>query len=368
MQIKQIEYDKYYKIYITLNNITKEISDDDVKEMYQYIKNNKISVIYENYYGDIEILTTYKEKRKNILEEQSLKDFPVLYLQGSSCKQHQLAGISLMGVIKKDLFCNYIKVEYIENQNVKVGTVIKYEKTEELYLMSIVGDEDCRKRKSFKEEMDSLYKNMVYLIEQHGFSQRDIYRTYFYLKDLLIDYAEFNNSREKYFRENFKEITWYPASTCIMGNSIYHDRAVSNIWAIKSENMDIVEVMHSGRQCEALDYKKLFSRGVLLTNMNKRCYISGTASIGETGDTLFIDDYKKQIDQTFECVQNLLRSKEMDFDKIVSCHAYLKKKEFESYFIEKMEIVSAQFFPVVCVIADVCRDDLLFEMDIVAEN
>lgn len=367
MLIKKIDYGRFYKIYITLNNIYNEISENDILEMYQYIKDNKITVVYENYYGVAERLISHKERRKSILKDLNLKNAPVLYLQGDSCKEGQLAGISVLGVKNKEDFSEYIKAEYIEKEDRTAGTILKYEQTEELYLMALTGDAEYRGTGSFQKEMDSLYENVVHMVEQHGFTQREIYRTYFYLKDLLIDYASFNKSREKYFNENFDDISWYPASTCIMGNSIFHDRAVSNIWAIKSTNPDCVQVMHSTRQCEAFDYKKLFSRGVCLTDRNRRCYISGTASIGESGDTLFIDDYQKQIDQTLSCVENLLRSVNMSFDNIVSCHAYMKRKEYEKYVIEKLEKVSSEPFPVVCVIADVCRDNLLFEMDVVAE-
>jgi enamine deaminase RidA (YjgF/YER057c/UK114 family) len=92
-------------------------------------------------------------------------------------------------------------------------------------------------------------------------------------------------------------------------------------------------------------------------------FVSGTASIDTTGATTHIGDARGQIETTIENVRAVLKDMKCSEKDIVQAIAYCKTAEEEKVF-EKFK--KQLDWPVLVVICDICRDDLLFEIEATA--
>jgi enamine deaminase RidA (YjgF/YER057c/UK114 family) len=365
MIIKKYNYKNYNKMYITLDMYNKSILEcfDSLINIYDYIKANNIIMIYENYYGKLETSSEILKVRNQLLLERNIDKPPFKYLIGNSCNNSSMAGINIMGISSND---SRIQVDRIHDNDIIIGSVLRNYDEDELYLIGVTSVTESKNILGL--ELERVYNKVGQIIKQYGFSINDIYRTFFYLKNLLDDYETFNQCRDSFFRKKYSNKHFFPSSTCIQGHSIYNDSVIIDVFAKKIFSSSILNEIYTSKQCSAIEYNKLFSRGVLIKeNKNIRAFISGTASINNYGETEFLDNSYKQIEYTLECVNELLKNVNLNFNDVSIAQIYIKRKEDYNIFLEVKDLRKVNF-PFVCMIADVCRDDLLFEIDLIAEK
>lgn len=191
-------------------------------------------------------------------------------------------------------------------------------------------------------------------------------RTWLYLDDILSWYDEFNQARTGFFepREVFSKRV--PASTGVGGSNSVGTAIQASVLAAEGLSDQVtIQAVPSPLQCPALDYQSSFSRAVEITTPEiQRLYISGTASIDPEGSTLHLDDVGKQIAYTMEVVHAILTSRKMDWENVVRGVAYVKHREDFDRYTEYCEAHRLPDMPVGLVQNDVCRDDLLFELEV----
>lgn len=126
---------------------------------------------------------------------------------------------------------------------------------------------------------------------------------------------------------------------------------------------------------EAYNYTKpsSFSRGVkVFVSRQHFLFISGTASINEKGESLFIGDFEKQTKRAFYNIKKLLESQKATWNNVVKTTIYIKDiaKHYEEFNLIRNEFFKDEnicVFPAsVCVQAVLCRPELLIEMDATA--
>jgi 2-iminobutanoate/2-iminopropanoate deaminase len=126
---------------------------------------------------------------------------------------------------------------------------------------------------------------------------------------------------------------------------------------------------------EAYNYEKPsgFSRGLRVEiNDATFLFISGTASIDESGNSVHIDEFAKQTERTYYNIKNLLASEGATWKDVVKTTVYIKdiKKnydEFNKLRIEFFKQENVSPYPAsVAIQATLCRDELLIEMDAMA--
>jgi enamine deaminase RidA (YjgF/YER057c/UK114 family) len=90
--------------------------------------------------------------------------------------------------------------------------------------------------------------------------------------------------------------------------------------------------------------------------------MSGTASIAPAGETLWRGNTRRQIDQTMQVVEAILASRGYALADLNRAIAYFKHGADAPLFAEWCAArgVSIPFVPIEC---DICRDDLLFEIE-----
>jgi enamine deaminase RidA (YjgF/YER057c/UK114 family) len=127
--------------------------------------------------------------------------------------------------------------------------------------------------------------------------------------------------------------------------------------------------------CEAYDYERpsSFSRGLRLElNGLTVLLISGTASVGENGETLHAGDFRAQARRTFANIAALLASEGCTWKDVVYTRCYLQDidRDYAAFNEERTAFYSAQGLdPLpasVGVQARLCRPELLVEIEAIA--
>jgi enamine deaminase RidA (YjgF/YER057c/UK114 family) len=197
---------------------------------------------------------------------------------------------------------------------------------------------------------------------------RDVARTWYYLDDILAWYGEFNATRNAFFTEHEVFSRLMPAST---GIGIANDTGLlplAKVHACRGKSPAFrVAVADSPLQNSAYDYGSAFSRAVTVTSSaGTNLHVSGTASINPAGETVHTGNVHHQIHHTMEVVDGILRAAGMGWDHAVRGIAYFN----QAANLPLWEPVRAAWGlpPQTCVNvhADICRPDLLFELELEA--
>ncbi|MBC8378688.1 MAG: hypothetical protein H8E62_05890 [Planctomycetes bacterium] len=193
-------------------------------------------------------------------------------------------------------------------------------------------------------------------------------RTWMWLGDILKWYDDFNHVRNELFTKRgligSGSRHSMPASTGIglgPSNGSFCSMDLAAILEPANSNKYIQVV---GKQQCASEYGSAFSRAAeAVTPATKSLFISGTASIDEAGATTNIDDAEAQVKTTIVNVQAVLRDLNYKDEDVVQVMAYCKTTEVEEVFNSLKDELP---WPWVSMVCDVCRDDLLFEIEAIA--
>jgi enamine deaminase RidA (YjgF/YER057c/UK114 family) len=217
-----------------------------------------------------------------------------------------------------------------------------------------------------EEQAYAVFEKMERLLRQADMVFTDVVRTWIYLNNLLEWYDEFNDVRTRFFEERDVFNHLVPASTGIGAGSAAGEAMVSALLAVqpKSDRVGIMAVP-SPLQCPAIDYKSSFARAVEIHQPGSRLLmISGTASIDPDGNTEYIGDTEKQIELTMNVVHAILKSRDMGWENTSRAIAYFKDVR-DTVLLEKYCVENGlPELPVAISHADVCRHDLLFEIEL----
>jgi len=216
------------------------------------------------------------------------------------------------------------------------------------------------------QQTQMVFDQMDVLLNGAGMAFSDVLRTWFYNDDILSWYHDFNVVRTRFFHEKRVFDALVPASTGVGGRNASEAALLSGLTAVKAEDpgVKMVEVP-SPLQSPAPEYGSSFSRAVELEVSDlRRLYVSGTASIDEHGRSIFLGDPMAQVRQTMEVVQAILRSREMDWGDVTRSLAYFKRAEDAPSFRKYREENGIPPFPAITVENDICRDELLFEIEV----
>jgi enamine deaminase RidA (YjgF/YER057c/UK114 family) len=210
------------------------------------------------------------------------------------------------------------------------------------------------------------------ILRENSATYSDVARTWFYLSDILDWYAEFNRVRnEKYGEFGIMPgpgdtRLLLPASTGIGANMRSGAAASMDLLAVVENGVRTspVRKLTNNKQLDAFRYGAAFSRGaVIRENDVNIIQISGTAAIDEHGISLYPGDIRSQINCTFDKIETLLNQEGAGLRDIAAATVFVKRPEYAAIFWEMARARKLETFPAVCVVADVCREELLFEID-----
>ena len=210
----------------------------------------------------------------------------------------------------------------------------------------------------------AVFNEMAEALRLGGFKFADLARTWFYNRDILSWYADFNKGRTEFFNENSVFSALLPASTGIGSPNPAGTRIQAGLIAVKDapKNGKIYEI-ESPLQCGATKYGSSFSRAIeMKCGTYRRIMVSGTASIAPSGETLYFGDIKRQVELTMQVIGAILKSRGMDFSDTARAVVYCMKPEYYAAFLDwqkaNVEIAHVPSY------STVCRSDLMFEVEL----
>ena len=273
------------------------------------------------------------------------------------------------------------------------ATVIEYDDVMFGFFGGFVPDEESL---DAYERSYSAFTRMRNEVETSQFRFANVFRTWLYQGSIVLPegdsqrYKELNAARsdffygmrflERFLPRDVKYGAVYPGSTGIGADDV--DVAMSCM-AIKSQRDDIIVApIENPLQTSAFDYSERyspqspkFSRAVALAfNDRARVYVSGTASIVDQ-KTVHVDDPEGQTNQTLDNIEALIAGENLERYGVRGFDANLKDLATARVYVKKPEHYDAiraicekrlKGVPTVYTYADVCRDDLLVEVEGIA--
>lgn len=208
------------------------------------------------------------------------------------------------------------------------------------------------------------------MLQQFGATLADnCIRTWFFVRDVDTQYAGLVRARrENFLREGLTPQTHYIASTGIGGGPA-ETRALVQMgtYALTGFQPQQQRYLYAKTHLNpTYEYGVTFERGTRLEYGDRsHILISGTASINNRGEVLYVGDIRRQTLRMWENVEMLLREGDMDFHDVMHLVVYLR--DTGDY-----EVVSQMFrerfpdIPTVITLAPVCRPTWLIEMECIA--
>ena len=206
------------------------------------------------------------------------------------------------------------------------------------------------------------------ILKNYGVDFLSVPRTWMWLKDILSWYDDFNHVRTKFFTE------WglvgpgtrqsMPASTGIGLGPANGGHCAMDLTAVLEPAGTTQYLQAAGKQQCAMEYGSAFSRASKATTpAGHTVFVSGTASINTDGQTTQLGDAEGQIETTIENVRAVLKDMNCADRDVVHIIAYCKTTEVEKVF---NSLKGGLDWPWITVICDICRHDLLFEIEATA--
>lgn len=222
------------------------------------------------------------------------------------------------------------------------------------------------------DQVRGILKRAEDILIRNGASYKDVARTWFYLSDILDWYPEFNEARNRRYAEfgimpgpGDRRLP-LPASTGIGADASLGAAASMDLLAVmRSDDTTLpVRKLTNRGQLDAFRYGAAFSRGAVIEEKDvKLIEVSGTAAIDEHGVSLYPGDIRSQIICTLDKIETLLGQEGAGLADICAATVFVKRPEYAEVFRQVAVDRGLADLPAVCVVADVCREELLFEID-----
>jgi enamine deaminase RidA (YjgF/YER057c/UK114 family) len=282
-------------------------------------------------------------------------DWPVTWVEGSSCEGKSVAGMHVFAIAGP-------RVKTVSLGGRPVGRV--YEDAHARHCL--LGDVKSDAGGTRDEQCRQVFERIEAALAGAGFAMTQVPRTWLFLDDILAWYGVLNRVRREFFQERGLFDQLVPASTGVGVRNAAGAAMVAGAWAAKAVGPGFAcgEVL-SPMQCPAPAYGSCFSRASEIVAPDfRRVMVSGTASIEPKGASVCGGDMDGQIDLTLQVVRAILVSRGMDYGDVTRATAYIRHPSDAPLFREWCAKLGLGDWPLVTTQAVVCRDELLFEIEV----
>jgi len=292
--------------------------------------------------------------RENMGETGQTPQWPVTWLEGHDSPSGLANGFQAWAVAGTT-------IERIEHKGRIVGS--RFEDDEAVYL--VLGDlRPTDPTAGRGDQAQEVFDMMLKVLADCGMTFDQVVRTWLYMDHILDWYDEFNVVRNNFFEKHGIFDRLVPASTGIGCAHPAGTAMIAKVLAVLPKKGKVFEV-ESPLQCPATDYRSAFSRAAEVSlPSHRQLYVSGTASIEPGGATVHLDNTEKQIELTMEVVQAILESRGMDWGDTTRAVAYLRDNDERPLLEKWLANNGIKNMPLITVQSDVCRDDLLYEIEL----
>ena len=327
--------------------------DDLLKLLEEYISSKDVKIVAQTVFGSSSYYDVHISSLNKIF---SGIEWPITWIESQCYGNNKLTAIQLIAI-------SGVSLEPIRLNEKIIGNYFEYEDAQICFLGGLL---PTNIKSTNAQQAEDVFIQMEKALNLVGMDFSNVIRTWLYINNILDWYDEFNKVRTEFFNKRRIFEGLVPASTGV-GVANHKDAAlVTELIAVKGKsNLFKVEEVKSPLQCSAMDYKSSFSRAVEVRFSDyRRLYISGTASINSSGKTVFIENTEKQISQTMDVATAILKSRNMDWNDITRAIAYFPDINSSSLFKKYCLQQSISLAHIVITHGDICRSDLLFEIEV----
>lgn len=369
------------QVYITVQSAERAGAGDACRAAYReiavFLRDRRMHIVHERLFGSLENEAAVRAARQEAMQDAGVDpNTPVTYIGG-----RPLWGEGFAGALLRAVQPSVGPVQTLTDDQRPYGRIWQRHGATFLTLQNMHGfdpnkDSDGNSRKAQAERM---FQRADAFLRARQASYCDVVRTWIYLPDILTWYDEFNRVRNAQYSRfgilpdlaspSAAATGRLPASTGIQGKNALGAACLMDLLAVMGGRASQAAVVRlsSAVQLDAFYYGSAFSRGVAVRERDvTHVEISGTAAIDEAGRTAWPGDVRRQIEKTLQVIEALLAQQRATLDDLAGVTAFLKRPEDAAVYTQVMAERGLADAPTVCVIADVCRPDLLFEMDGVA--
>lgn len=358
--------DKYVNPVTTFSEIYKSIVG--------YVNQKKMNIVSDRIFGSTDFYSALVKARNNVLMENgSDTKLPFTYIEGQPCLGDGIAGLQISAISAEK---NNSITTIFENDT-PVGRKWKRNGATFLMLQNLYDNRMDKEQTANREQQACrMFERAQKILKDNSASYHNVVRTWIYLAEILDWYSEFNKVRNTMYHQfgfipdqagKFEnEKIYLPASTGILGTNPFNTSSVMDLFAVIPEGETGVKISQTSgtKQRSPFNYGSAFSRAMNIHEPdNTTILLSGTASIDRDGKTVFTGDIRSQIIKTFEIVEALIREEGASLNDICTATVFLKKPEDFEIYLKTVDELGLNDIPAVSIVADVCRPDLLFEID-----
>lgn len=323
-------------------------------------------ILNERVFGTLGFYETYASIRQRFPDSAQR---PFSYIQGAPVHGDGLSGVQIHAVRP----ASDTNPGRLYDGLRPCGSIWNRNGTSYIYLTGLHGLRDESRHNG--GEAASMFETMQRILASQSADCRNVARTWIYLADILDWYDAFNAIRTQKFRsfgllpasaeKSDIDSAYLPASTGVGGYNPAGTACYGDVLAVSGDIQ--VSMLQGIRQPPAYGYGSAFSRGISIEEKEcRQVFVSGTAAIDPGGRSLYPQDAAAQIRTTLEVVKELIAEKGAKFEDIASATVYLKRAGDWSVYEKLAGQLGLTDLPAVSVVADICRDELLFEMDAIA--
>jgi enamine deaminase RidA (YjgF/YER057c/UK114 family) len=329
-------------------------SRDVYSELAGLLEDGGMVIVQERILGSLSVRDAVLAERAKLLDGT-----PHTYIQGHPVWGEGLAGILVRGVPPSR------DVTRIEDGTGRVvgsrwgdgsPTIV----LQDIHGLSADGDNDPA------AQTRRMLRRARGILTAAGSDYRSVCRTWICLSGILDWYDRFNEARNAEYGEMGMmpgpgSRVLLPASTGIGGDNPHGAACSMDLMAVTDRE---VRHLSSVGQKDAFEYGSAFSRASAVPmDDGTLLHLSGTAAIDEAGTSTHPGDVKSQIEYTFDRVEMLIGEQGASLGDVLSATVFVKKAEHAPLFEEACRKRGLDPDACVCVVADVCREELMFEMD-----
>lgn len=339
------------EFHVTVEPLPGEPMEQMVKRLHAFLSANNAAIVRQEIFG---LRSAAPEFFKLSAALWRAVTWPVLWLEGEPVDRGQIAGLHVLAISDTD-------VQWLFARGRAVASVFSDGYARHCILSGVNPSSDGEPA----EQADEVFDLIDGLLSRAHMNWKHVARTWLYLDHILEWYDQLNLVRKDAF-DRFEVYTQsMPASTGIGVSNLAGTALTAGAWAIARLRNDVqIEPVISPLQCSARDYGSCFSRAVEISTPDlRRLLISGTASISRDGATDHRGEVWAQLERTFDVVDAILSSRSMRWKDVSRATAYVRNVKDAPRF-EEFLAVEGYNLPVVITRADVCRDDLLFEIEV----
>jgi len=340
-------------------------------QLAQELAEHSIQPMQEKLYGRAALRTDVLRRRAEIYRRHEVAlDVTPTWIQGTPVGSCDFVGAQIWGIAPRG---GWTCVTTVGDDQTGRGRLWTGRGFRMLHLPFMRGTRaDGTLPAAAAEQAELMFRNVNTALRAHRFTYGQVKRTWIYVRRLLEWYDELNRVRTAFYRDEGLAIGGghaFPASTgiqCCCAN----EEIMMDVLAFDSDGPAMAAatpITTSARQHQSFKYGSAFSRGMVFDiEGRKTVHVSGTASINPAGTSVHVGDAEMQSLETLLCIAAILEDQGGSLANLTSATLFCKDRAAFEAWERVARMLRVPAIPKISVLADVCRHDLLVEMEAVA--